>query len=51
MYTYIKFNTNDQKSIKAAEKMKLMFENKGYILAHEFINSITGECTFTYKTN
>lgn len=45
---WIKFNTNDLKSIKDAERRKAKLENEGYSLKHEFVNSITGDCTLTY---
>lgn len=48
-YWYIKWNNNDIKSIKKAERQKANFENKGFSLRHQMINSITGECTFTYS--
>jgi hypothetical protein len=48
---YIKWNNNDLKSVKKAEKQKAIFENKGYILRHQMINHITGDCTFTYHSN
>lgn len=48
-YWYIKWNNNDLNSLKMAEKKKANFENKGFTLRNEMINSITGECTFTYS--
>lgn len=47
---YVKWNNNDLDSIKNAERRKTMFENKGYTLRHQMVNSITGECTFTYES-
>lgn len=47
-WKYIQWNNNDIKSIKKAERRKALFENKGYISTHSFINNITGDCTLTY---
>lgn len=47
----LQFNWNDIKSIKKAERKKSLFENKGYSLLNQTLNSITGEATFTYKIN
>jgi hypothetical protein len=46
---WVKWNNNDPKSIKQAERKKARLENSGYNLRHQMINSITGECTFTYE--
>ena len=46
---YIKWNNNDLKEIKKAEKQKEKFENKGYFLRNTISNPITGECTLTYS--
>jgi len=51
MNKYIKFNDNDLKSIKRAERMKTMYENKGYTFHGTAINNITGEVTLIYRVN
>ena len=45
---YIYFDLNNLKSIKKAERKKSLYENKGYILLAEFLNSIEGKATLTY---
>lgn len=47
----IKFNINDFKSIKRAERTKAMYENKGYTFIRDIVNSFTGECSLIYQIN
>jgi len=51
MKVYIRYNQNDIKAIKWAERQKTKYENKGYTLKGTNLNTITGECTMTYLTN
>ena len=48
-WKFLKWNNNILSSIKKAERLKTLYENKGYTLMHTHINTITGECEFIYK--
>lgn len=48
-YVTIRWNFNDQKSINAAEKKKTKYENAGYELIKEYVNSVTEDYYLTYK--
>lgn len=48
---YIRFNNENIKEAKQAERKKAMFENKGYTYVKTEVNVITGNCVITYNTN
>lgn len=48
-YVTIKWNSNDEKSIRSAEKKKAAFENAGYELIKEYCNSASEDFYLTYK--
>lgn len=47
----IKWNNNDAKEVKKAEKQKSKFEDKGFSFRYTTVNSITAECVSIYAAH